>query len=86
MKKYIRDSKMRSQLKGAAMTIEPVLSIGKNSLTPEFIDAVRENIVKNELIKKHGIAADRIITKAMGDTEQPYDDAILNRVAICVVE
>lgn len=44
MKKYIRDSKMRSQLKGAAMTIEPVLSIGKNSLTPEFIDAVRENI------------------------------------------
>lgn len=51
MKKYIRDSKMRSQLKGAAMSIEPVLSIGKNSLTPEFIEAVRENIVKNELIK-----------------------------------
>ncbi len=51
MKKYIRDSKMRSQLKGAAMTIDPVLSIGKNSLTPEFIDAVRENITKHELIK-----------------------------------
>ncbi|SFG08505.1 putative RNA-binding protein, YhbY family [Oribacterium sp. WCC10] len=51
MKKYIRDSKMRSELKGAAMTIEPVLSIGKNSITPELIDAVRENIVKNELIK-----------------------------------
>ncbi len=51
MKKYIRDSKMRSELKGAAMNIEPVLSIGKNSLTPEFIEAVRENIVKNELIK-----------------------------------
>ncbi|MCR5007363.1 MAG: YhbY family RNA-binding protein [Oribacterium sp.] len=51
MKKYIRDSKMRSQLKGAAMNIEPVLSIGKNSLTPEFIEAVRENITKNELIK-----------------------------------
>lgn len=51
MKKYIRDSKMRSQLKGAAMNIEPVFSIGKNSLTPEFIEAVRENIIKNELIK-----------------------------------
>lgn len=51
MKKYIRDSKMRSQLKGAAMNIEPVFSIGKNSLTPEFIEAVRENITKNELIK-----------------------------------
>ncbi len=51
MKKYIRDSKMRSQLKGAAMSIEPVLSIGKNSITPEFIEAVRENITKNELIK-----------------------------------
>lgn len=51
MKKYIRDSKMRSQLKGAAMSIDPVLSIGKSSLTPEFIDAVRENIIKHELIK-----------------------------------
>ena len=50
------------------------------------ISEKRAAVVKNELIKKHGIAADRIITKAMGDTEQPYDDAILNRVAICVVE
>jgi putative YhbY family RNA-binding protein len=51
MKKYIRDSKMRSQLKGAAMNMDPVLSIGKNSLTPEFIEAVSENILKHELIK-----------------------------------
>ena len=50
------------------------------------ISEKRAAVVKDELIKKHGIAADRIITKAMGDTEQPYDNAILNRVAICVVE
>lgn len=51
MKKYIRDSKMRSFLRGEAMTMDPVLSIGKNSLTPEFVDAVSENLRKNELIK-----------------------------------
>lgn len=51
MKSYIKNSKHRSLLKGAAMNIDPVLSIGKNSLTTEFIAAVAENIAKHELIK-----------------------------------
>ncbi len=51
MLNYIKDSKMRSALKGASMTMEPVFSIGKSSLTPEFVEAVREYIVKNELVK-----------------------------------
>ena len=50
------------------------------------ISEKRANIVKDELINKYGIAADRIITKAVGDTEQPHDNPILNRVAICIVE
>ena len=29
-------SKQRAYLKGLAMTMEPVLQIGKSSLTPEF--------------------------------------------------
>lgn len=34
-----------------------------------------------------GIAADRVVTKSMGDDMyQPYIDPIQNRVAICVAE
>ncbi len=51
MKSYIKNSKHRSLLKGAAMNMDPVLSIGKNSLTPEFIEATAENLQKNELVK-----------------------------------
>ena len=50
MKSYIKDSKMRSALKGAAQKIEPTLSLGKNSITPEFIEAVREYMEKHELM------------------------------------
>ena len=53
MKSYIKDSKMRSALKGAAQKIEPTLSLGKNSITPEFIEAVREYMEKHELMKIH---------------------------------
>ena len=44
-------SKQRAYLKGLAMTIDPIFQIGKASLTPEIIDAVREAIDKRELIK-----------------------------------
>jgi putative YhbY family RNA-binding protein len=51
MKKYIRDSKMRAKLKGAAMDMDPTFSIGKDSLTPDFVKAVSEYIRKHELVK-----------------------------------
>ncbi len=44
-------SKQRAYLKRLAMTMEPVFQIGKASLTPEVIEAVREAIDKRELIK-----------------------------------
>ena len=44
-------SKQRAYLKGLAMTMDPIFQIGKASLTPEIIDAVREAIDKRELIK-----------------------------------
>ncbi len=44
-------SKQRAYLRGLAMNIDPVVQIGKSSLTPEVIDAVREAIDKRELIK-----------------------------------
>lgn len=49
--KYIKSSKHRALLKSAAMGLSPALSIGKNSLTAEFLQSLSENIEKNELIK-----------------------------------
>ncbi len=45
------NTKERAYLKGLAMQIDPVLSLGKQSLTPEFTQAVEEAITKRELIK-----------------------------------
>lgn len=44
-------SKQRAYLKGLAMNLDPVMNIGKSSVTPELITAVDEAINKRELIK-----------------------------------
>ena len=44
-------SKQRAYLKGLAMTTEPVLQIGKSSLTPEFTRSAEEALEARELIK-----------------------------------
>lgn len=47
----------------------------------------RAEAVANTLQKTYGIAADRMIVKSMGETEdQPYSDPVDNRVAICICE
>ena len=56
----------------------------------KWISEKRAQIVKDTLIQKYNIAADRITIKAVGDSEQLYngkdDDPVLNRVSVCVVE
>ncbi len=44
-------SKERAKLKSIAMTTEPVLNIGKESLTEEFVAAAEEALEARELIK-----------------------------------
>lgn len=44
-------SKQRSYLKGLAMTMDPIIQIGKSSLTPELTEAVSEALEARELIK-----------------------------------
>ncbi len=44
-------SKQRSYLKGLAMNIDPVFSIGKAAVTPEVTDSVAECFNTKELIK-----------------------------------
>lgn len=44
-------SKQRAYLKSLAMTMDPILQIGKFSLTPEFTASVEEALTARELIK-----------------------------------
>lgn len=44
-------SKQRAYLKSLAMELDPVINIGKSSVTPEVVTAVAEAIHKRELIK-----------------------------------
>ena len=44
-------SKQRAYLKGLAMTMEPILRVGKSSITPEHTAAVAEALEARELIK-----------------------------------
>lgn len=44
-------SKQRAYLKSLAMKMEPILQIGKSSLTPEFTQSVAEALAARELIK-----------------------------------
>lgn len=44
-------SKQRAYLKSLAMTTEPILQIGKSSLTPEFTQSVKKALDARELIK-----------------------------------
>ena len=44
-------TKQRAYLRGLAQNLDPVFQIGKNSLTPEFTEAIIENLEKHELLK-----------------------------------
>lgn len=44
-------SKQRAYLKGLAMTMNPILQIGKNGVTPEETQSVREALDARELVK-----------------------------------
>ena len=46
-------SKQRAYLKSKAQTIDPILQIGKSSVTTELVTSVAEAIEKRELIKLH---------------------------------
>lgn len=46
----------------------------------------RALLVKDLLVKQYGIPADRIVTKGLGSSIQPYEVPELNRVAVCEAE
>lgn len=44
-------SKQRAYLKSLAMVMDPIFQVGKNSVTPENIEAIGQALEKRELIK-----------------------------------
>ena len=44
-------SKQRAYLKSLAMTMEPIFQVGKNSVTTENVEAIRQALDKRELVK-----------------------------------
>lgn len=44
-------TKQRAYLKSLAMTMDPILQIGKSSITPELTTAIAEALEQRELIK-----------------------------------
>lgn len=57
-----------------------------NAKINKALSEKRAAIVKNELVKKYGIPEERIITDSKGDTVQPFDVEVLNRVSICIAK
>ena len=79
-------SKQRSYLKGLAMNIEPIVQIGKGSVTPELIEAVAECFNTHELIKltvlKNCLDAPRAIAEMIGERTHSQVVQVIGRKII----
>ncbi len=72
-------SKQRSMLKGLAMNIDPIYQVGKNSLTPELTEGVREALDKRELVKLH-------VLKNNADDKKELAQTLAERTGSIVVQ
>ena len=72
-------SKQRSALKSLAQNIDPVFQLGKESLTPEFTQAIREVLEKRELIKIH-------VLKNCADDKKELAQTLAERTGSIVVQ
>ena len=65
------NSRQRAYLKSLAMTMDPILQIGKSSLTPEITEAVSEALEARELIKinilKNCMDDPKILSQALAE-------------------
>ena len=72
-------SKQRSHLKGLAMNLDPVYQIGKDSLSPELTQGIREVLEKRELVKIH-------VLKNCTDDKKELAQTIADRTGSIVVQ
>ena len=72
-------SKQRAYLKGLAMNIDPILQVGKGSVTPEYVTAVSEAFNTRELVKIN-------VLKNCLDDPRGIADALSGRTNSIVVQ
>lgn len=72
-------SKQRSRLKGLAMSLDPVFQIGKDSISPELTQGIREVLEKRELIKIH-------VLKNCDDDKKELAQTLAERTGSIVVQ
>lgn len=81
------NSKQRAYLKGLAQTIQPILNIGKSSLTPEFTESVAEALEARELIKisvlKNCLDDPREIAAMLGERTHSQVVQVIGRRLFC---
>lgn len=57
-----------------------------NAQINKNLSAKRAQIVVDTLVKDFGISASRIKSDSKGDTVQPFEEEVLNRVSICIAK
>ena len=84
------NSKQRAYLKGLAQTIQPILNIGKSSLTPEFTESVAEALEARELIKisvlKNSLDDPREIAAMLGERTHSQVVQVIGRKIVLYKE
>lgn len=73
------NSKQRAYLKSLASTLSPIISIGKETVTPELTEAVRECFNTHELIKLN-------VLKNCGDLPRSMAEVLADRTGSEVVQ
>ena len=83
-------SKQRAYLKSIAMTTEPILQIGKSSLTPEFTQSAKEALEARELIKisvlKTCAADPRVLAEVIADRTRSQEVQVIGKKIVLYKE
>ena len=79
-------SKQRAYLKGLAMTMDPILQIGKSSLTPELTQSVNEALDARELIKinvlKNCVDDGKILAQTLAERTRSQVVQVIGRMIV----
>ncbi|MBQ2252592.1 MAG: YhbY family RNA-binding protein [Clostridia bacterium] len=73
-------TKQRAYLRSMAQTIDPVTQIGKEGITPAFLDSVDKSIEKRELIKISVLQTSPIFAKEASVEIAEAIDAVVVQV------
>ncbi len=79
-------SKQRAYLKGLAMTMDPILQLGKGGITPENTASVEEALAARELIKirvlQNCLEDPRQMAEVLSDRTQSQVVQVIGRIIV----